>query len=129
MSHMQETSVGQCWAGLGLTITVTKCDATRATLRLAGELDVASAPLLGACLEYHPDMGRQFVRADLSGLGFVDTSGLEVITEAHHTYSDRHGTLILTGLNARTRRLVRIIGLDSVLLIASDTAELAAPVA
>jgi anti-sigma B factor antagonist len=129
MSHMQETSVGQCWAGLGLTITVTKCDATRATLRLAGELDVASAPLLGACLEYHLDMGRQFVRADLSGLGFVDTSGLEVITEAHHTYSDRHGTLILTGLNARTRRLVRIIGLDSVLLIASDTAELAAPVA
>jgi anti-anti-sigma factor len=90
---------------------------------------VASAPLLGACLEYHLDMGRQFVRADLSGLGFVDTSGLEVITEAHHTYSDRHGTLILTGLNARTRRLVRIIGLDSVLLIASDTAEVAAPVA
>ncbi|MDT4972276.1 MAG: hypothetical protein QOG22_2419, partial [Pseudonocardiales bacterium] len=30
---------------------------------------------------------------------------------------------------ARTRRLVRIIGLDSVLLIASETAELAAPVA
>jgi anti-anti-sigma factor len=90
---------------------------------------VASAPLLSACLEYHLDMGRQFVRADLSGLGFVDTSGLEVITEAHHTYSDQHGTLILTGLNARTRRLVRIIGLDSVLLIASDTAELAAPVA
>jgi anti-sigma B factor antagonist len=129
MSHMQETPVGQCWAGLGLTVTVTKCDATRASLRLAGELDAASAPLVGACLEYHLDMGRQFVRADLSGLAFVDTAGLEVLTEAHQTYANRRGTLILTGLNARTRRLVRIVGLDAVLLIAADTAELAAPVA
>jgi anti-sigma B factor antagonist len=129
MSHMQQTSVGPCWAGFGLTVTVTKCDATRATLRLAGELDAASAPLLGACLEYHVGMGRQYVRADLSGLAFVDTSGLEVLTEAHHAFFNRRGTLILTGLNSRVRRLVRVIGLDTVLLIAADNAELAAPVA
>lgn len=115
------------WSGFGLTVTVTKCDATRANLRLAGDLDAASTPLLGACLEYHLDTGRQFVRADMSGLAFVDTSGLEVIAEAHQSFLDRRGTLILTGLNARTRRLVRIVGLDTVLLIAADTAELAAP--
>jgi anti-sigma B factor antagonist len=126
MSHIQQTPVGQCWAGFGLTVTVTKCDATRASLRLAGELDAASAPLLGACLEYHLEMGRQFVRVDLSGLAFVDTSGLEVLTEAHHAYSARRGTLILTGLNARARRLVHIVALDSVLLIAADGAEIAA---
>jgi anti-sigma B factor antagonist len=129
MSHMQQTPIGPCWSGFGLTVTVTKCDGTRASLRLAGELDAASAPLLGACLEYHRDMGRQFVRADLSGLSFVDTPGLEVLTEAHQSFADRHGTLILTGLSARTRRLVHIVGLDTLLLIAADNAELAAPVA
>jgi anti-anti-sigma factor len=123
---MQQASIGQCWSGFGLTVTVTKCDETRASLRVAGELDAASASLLRACLEYHRDMGRQFVRADLSGLAFVDTSGLEVLTEAHNAYADRRGTLILTGLNARTRRLVHIIALDTVLLIAAEGAEIAA---
>lgn len=96
---------------------------------MAGELDAASAPLLGACLEYHLEMGRQFIRADLSGLVFIDTSGLETLHEAHRVFLSRGGTLILTGLNARSRRLVCIVGLDSVLLIAAETAEVAAPVA
>ncbi|MDQ2749436.1 MAG: STAS domain-containing protein [Actinomycetota bacterium] len=126
---MQETSLGPCWAGSGLTVTLTKCDATRATLRLAGELDAADAPLLGACLQYHLDMGRQYVRADLSGLAFIDSSGLEAITEAHQAFLARRGTLILTGLNARNQRLIRLVGLDAVLLIAGEINELAAPVA
>ncbi|MEP7019085.1 MAG: STAS domain-containing protein [Pseudonocardiales bacterium] len=129
MSHVQSASVGQCWAGFGLTVTVTKCDTSRANLRLAGELDAASAPLVGACLEYHLEMGRQFVRADLSGLAFIDTSGLETLHEAHQAFLQRAGTLILTGLNARSRRLVHIVGLDSVLLIAAETAQVAVPVA
>jgi anti-sigma B factor antagonist len=128
MSHMHESSVGQRWAGFGLTVTVSKCDATRASLRLAGELDSASAPLLGACLEYHLDMGRHSVRADLSGLGFIDTSGLEILAEARQSFSNRHATLILTGLNARTGRLVHLVGLDTVLLAVAKTAELPAPV-
>lgn len=129
MWHVQRASVGQCWAGFGLTVAVTKCDTSRANLRLAGELDAASAPLLGACLEYHLEMGRQFLRADLSGLAFIDTSGLKTLHEAHQGFLNRSGTLILTGLNARSRRLVHIVGLDSVLLIAADTVEVAAPVA
>jgi anti-anti-sigma factor len=126
MSHMQLTPLGRCWAGFGLTVTVTKCDATRASLRLAGELDAASAPLLGACLEYHLNTGRHFLRADLSGLAFVDTSGLDVLTEAHQAFSARRGTFILTGVNARTRQLVHLVGLDSVLLIAAQDSEIAA---
>ena len=103
-----------------------RCDASQPELRLAGELDAASAPLLGACLEHHLDLGRQFVRADLSGLAFVDTSGLEVLTEAHQAFSAGRGTLILTGLNARTRRLVHLVGLDPVPLIASQDTEIVA---
>ena len=129
MSHVQQASVGPCWAGFGLTVTVTNCDATRASLRLVGELDAANAPLLGTCLEYHLSLGRQFVRVDLAGLAFIDTSGLEAITEAHQIFLGRRGTLILTGLNGRTRRLVHTVGLDTLLLIAADIAELAAPVA
>ncbi|PZS19564.1 MAG: hypothetical protein DLM57_03900 [Pseudonocardiales bacterium] len=128
MSQVQQTAVGRCWAGFGLTVTVTKCDATRASLRLAGELDAASAPLLAACLEHHLDTGHRFVRANFAGLGFIDTAGLESVSDAHQAFLDRRGTLILTGLNARTRRLVHIVGLDTVLLIAADI-DAAAPVA
>jgi anti-sigma B factor antagonist len=129
MSHMQQVSQGRCWAGFGLSVTVTRCDEQRANLRLAGELDTASAALCAACFEYHLLTGRRFLRADLSGLAFIDTAGLEVLLDAHRSARAQHGSFILSGLNARTRRLVGILGLDTELLIAADPAESAAPVA
>jgi anti-sigma B factor antagonist len=120
---------GQCWEGYGLTLTITKSDALRANVRLAGDLDLASAGLLSAALEHEIDSGRRYVRLDLSGLGFVDCAGLESLLEAHWMFLNRRGTLILLGLTRTARRLVSITGVDSVLLIAADHAPAAVPVA
>jgi anti-anti-sigma factor len=127
--HAETISGQQGWAGFGLTVTVTKRDTLRASLRLVGELDGASAALFTACFEHQLDSGRRYLRADLSGLAFIDTAGLEVVVDAHHAACARHGTLILTGLTARTRRLVELVGLDTVLLIAGDLPDITVPVA
>jgi len=120
---------GQCWEGYGLTLTVTKSDALRANVRLAGDLDLASSGVLSAALEHELDSGRRYVRVDLSGLGFIDCTGIEALLEAHWMFLNRRGTLILLGLTRSARRLFELTGVDSVLLIAADHAEIALPVA
>jgi anti-anti-sigma factor len=126
MRHLDEVPSGQCWAGFGLTLTVTKSDALRANVRLAGDLDLASARLLTAALEHEIDSGRRYLRLDLSGVSFLDSSGLESLVAAHWMFLERRGTLILLGLTRTARRLVELTGTDRVLLIAAESVELAA---
>jgi hypothetical protein len=47
---------GRCWSGFGLTLTVTKSDSLRANVRLAGDLDLASAQILAAALEHELEL-------------------------------------------------------------------------
>ncbi|HLY34780.1 MAG TPA: STAS domain-containing protein [Jatrophihabitantaceae bacterium] len=129
MGQLDAARSGQCWEGYGLTLTVTKADRLRANVRIAGDLDLASAQLLSAALEHEIDSGRRYVRLDLSGLGFVDCTGLEALLEAHWMFLNRRGTLILLGLTRSARRLFELTGVDDVLLIASDHPHLAMPVA
>ncbi|MDP9094225.1 MAG: STAS domain-containing protein [Actinomycetota bacterium] len=123
MAKLASAGPGQCWDGFGLTITVTKADRSRASLRLAGDLDIASARMLTACLETQLADGRRFIRMDFSGLAFVDSAGLDAVLEAHDAFLRDRGTLILVGIRGTTKRVVHLLHLDSVLLIAagSDT--------
>jgi anti-sigma B factor antagonist len=115
------TSVnGEGWAGHGLTITIAKRDAQRASLRLVGELDLASVPILDACLRNLLATGSRYVRADLSGLSFLDCTGLGVLVEAHQDFLGVRGTLILTGAGPQVRRVMSIAGVDDVLFVAAD---------
>jgi anti-sigma B factor antagonist len=129
VSQLDAARSGQCWEGYGLTLTVTKSDALRANVRLAGDLDLASACVLSAALEHELDTGRRYVRLDLSGLGFVDSTGIEALIEAHWMFLNRRGTLILLGLTRSARRLFALTGVDSVLLIAADHVQVTVPVA
>jgi anti-anti-sigma factor len=131
MAYLREASTGQCWSGFGLTLTISKSEALRASVRVAGELDLASARLLEAALEHQLDLGRRYVRLDLSGLSFLDATGLGAILDAHWAYLNRGGTLILTGVGRQVRRLVQLTETDGVLLVAGEYADLspAVPVA
>ena len=126
--HLDEALSGQCWSGFGLTLTVTKRDTLRANVRLAGDLDLASARLLSAALEHELDSGRRYLRLDLSGLAFLDTAGVQALVEAHWLFLQRRGTLILLGLRPTARRLIGLTGSDQTLLIAADHAVVTAPI-
>jgi len=82
--------------------------------RLSGEIDFTSAgpvqsTLLGMIL---PGGGN--VVADLSGITFVDSSGLGVLVQAHRTARDRENRLVVVA-SPPVRKLLRLTGLDTVL--------------
>lgn len=122
MHDLEAVLPGQCWTGLGLTLTVTKSDAMRANVRLAGDLDLASAAILTAALEHELASGRRFVRLDLSGVGFLDSTGLKALLDAHWMFLAKRGTLILLGLGKQARRLAALTHTDEILLIAEHVA-------
>lgn len=93
-------------------------DRARATVRLRGDFDLASAPLLLAVLRHHLDCGLRDVRLDLSGVTFLDCSGLGTIVGVQNEVRPRGGHVTLTGVGARIARLLHLTALDSVLEIA-----------
>lgn len=95
-------------------------DAWRASIALRGELDIADAPKLLAVLEAHLEAGRRVLRLDTTDVTFLDSTVLGAIVAAHRRCVEVHGSLILTGVSGVVDRIVKLTGLDRVLLI--DTA-------
>ncbi len=82
----------------------------RPVLRLLGELDLSNKALfqdvIGGVLEQRP----QLLVLDLSGLAFMDCSGLSVLVSARrHLAEDRH-SLFVTGVQPIVRRLIALVG-------------------
>lgn len=80
------------------------------TLRVTGELDVATAPVLRAAIDQLLERGCLGLVVDLSPLTFLDSSGLGLFLRVLRDLSLRQGTLVLSGLNAEMRDLFRITG-------------------
>lgn len=59
----------------------------------AGELDAASAPALGRCLEAAIEAGHEDLLLDLSGLRFLDSTGLAVLLGAKRRLARAGGRL------------------------------------
>jgi anti-sigma B factor antagonist len=92
-------------------------DPWRAVVALYGELDMADAPQLRAELDAHIDAGRRVLRLDTTQVTFLDSSVLGVIVMAHRRCLELNGSLILTGVKGVVDRVVKLTGLDQVLLI------------
>lgn len=91
-------------------------DDWRAAVILRGEFDLANAPELGRELNRHIDAGRRVIRIDARAVEFMDATALHELVAANARCRAEHGSLILTGVPRRMRRLVSLAGLDGVLL-------------
>jgi len=60
------------------------------TLRLRGELDMASSPRLVEVLHQVQHGDAQEIVIDLRGLSFLDSMGLSALVEAHNAGQDGH---------------------------------------
>jgi anti-sigma B factor antagonist len=92
------------------------------SLAIEGEIDVYTAPqlrekLLPLCAT------EQTVSVDLSQVKYIDSTGLGVLIGAYKAQRSAGGKLVLSGINARLRRLFRITGLDEVMEIEQTTQE------
>ena len=82
------------------------------TIRLAGELDGASAGSLHTTLKRSLTGQPHQLVVDVSRLDFCDSSGLAVLVQARNRLPDT-SQMILHGASNRLRQLLRITGLDT----------------
>jgi anti-sigma B factor antagonist len=86
-------------------------------IRVDGDVDLASAPALEDALE---KAGEDPVRVDLSGVTFMDSSGLRVLLAASKRAKERGHHLTLASPAGPVRRLLEITGLDKELAVSDD---------
>lgn len=89
-----------------------------ATIMLSGELDPATAPQLDQEIERILGTGSvQQLVLDLSGLTFLDSSGLRVFVTARAALTGQGGELRLRAPSANTQRLLDVTGLGEIIAV------------
>jgi anti-sigma B factor antagonist len=81
-------------------------------LTLEGELDIATAPAVQMQLE-SAMQHRAVVAVDLSGLSFIDSTGLRVLVRAQQQLRDAGGQLVLLHGPRAVQRVFELASLDS----------------
>jgi anti-anti-sigma factor len=82
---------------------------------LSGEVDIFATAEVGAALARAATQARTGAIADLSGLTFIDASGLGALIRAHQRSCHLPGGLRVAGAPASMRRLLEVTHLDSYL--------------
>lgn len=100
-------------------------------LAVAGEIDMATSDALGDALReaLHTD-GAKEVAVDMSGVTFIDSSGIRTLVVAQGEASERGLNLYVTEPHRHVRRVLDLTGLLAVLTEAAPptTGEPAPPV-
>jgi anti-anti-sigma factor len=85
-------------------IAIVQSDGTL-RLKLAGELDIATAPLLQAALDEAGTADAERILVDIAGVPFIDSSGLKVLLRASAC-----GRLVIARAGPQARRLFALSG-------------------
>jgi len=92
----------------------TRAVASYTVLEVAGEIDVYTAPQLRERLIALVEGGARYVVVDLSGVEFLDSTGLGVLVGALKRLRGVNGELRLVCAHERLLKIFRITGLDRV---------------
>lgn len=82
-----------------------------AHVQLTGELDIASAKSLASALKGLPDRPSLAV-VDLSGLSFIDSSGLRALLDMKRSLAAEGGRLVLIQGPSQVSRVFEVTRLD-----------------
>jgi len=96
-------------------VIVTEHHGRQSVLRLLGEVDLSNKNFLRDAIDGALGHGPQVLVLDLSGLSFMDCSGLRVLIGTHKHLSEDQRQLFLAGSRPLIRRLIRLTGLDGYL--------------
>jgi anti-sigma B factor antagonist len=88
-------------------------------LKVHGELDIATSPLLDEALARARDTGAASIVVDLSSVSFMDSTGLHVLIK-HAREEDNRSRLRLTKPSAQARRLFELSGAYAYLPFVSE---------
>jgi anti-anti-sigma factor len=90
----------------------------QAVVRVAGEIDLATAPQLEAHVSSLIDAGARRLTIDLADTTFVDSNGIGVFLEAHKRLGCCDGALTLRSPRRNIRKMLQITGLDQLVTVA-----------
>ena len=94
----------------------------RATAYLTGELDMATAECLFACLAPLAASGKHVI-VDLSGLDFLGIIGPIVLADLHRCASAKGGSVRLAEVTAMANRVLALTGTQDRLTVDTSAAE------
>jgi anti-anti-sigma factor len=80
-------------------------------VRVSGEIDAGTVAALDQALEAATADGARHVVLDLSGVGFLDSSGLRSLVQLSHRLAPHGGVVTCTELSDPARRTLEVSGL------------------
>lgn len=86
-------------------------------VEVTGDVDLATAGRLADDLRPLAEHDAAELRLDLSGVEFIDSSGLRALVAAANTATEHGGSLALIGASSAVVRLIEIAGLSEHLAI------------
>jgi anti-sigma B factor antagonist len=89
-------------------------------LLLAGELDIASTPILEATIASLCDNGTSAIVLDLSELTFMDSTGLRAVLAADRLCGGKGHSFSVAGAGGPVRRLFELTGVTDALQFEPD---------
>ncbi|MEU8300608.1 STAS domain-containing protein [Micromonospora sp. NPDC048909] len=92
-------------------------------LRLAGELDMSTAPELNAAIDRLTAAGERRLLVDLTELSFCDSTGIAAFVRGDNQAAADGGWLRVTGASGRVERVLRLTGLAEVLSYEPDNTD------
>lgn len=84
-------------------------------VEVTGELDVYTAPVLEEALGDLVDEGKIRVIVDLTGVSFMDSTGLGLLIKALKWTREKQGSLAVVANTEKILKVFRITGLDGVI--------------
>lgn len=97
-------------AAQGFAVDVSE-ERSQVLVRVAGELDLVTAPSLDRHLDGAVARGRPLVVVDLAGVSFLDVRGLNSLVAAAAAANDAGSALVLRAAGPHVHRIVELCGL------------------
>ena len=95
-------------------------DAGAHVICVRGEIHVTTAPQFAEHLTEAVESGKTAIVLDMTGVEFIDSTGLSVLLTGLRLVNQRHGRLALVCANPTVLRLFQITNLDSTFDIFAD---------
>ena len=90
------------------------------TLKVGGEVDILTSPVLEAELTTVLDEGSSSIVLDLEDVTFLDSTGLSVLLACSKRCQSQGGSIRLVSLQRNVRRVLEITGLMEVFQVQED---------
>lgn len=92
-----------------LTISLRRLEDGLAVLSLEGELDFASGSELRHELSRIATERQPRVVVEVSGVTFIDSTGLNTLASGARTFEEKHGVLVVAGASEHVRYVFEIV--------------------